>query len=99
MEIVIAASPLAHRGVAGSLSMVTRTIGVVTAAALLTLGFQAIESVARGGGAAEAQAFLTAFHAMFRLAGIAAASTAGLGAWSAPPRAARERRRGGQSEA
>ena len=32
MEIVIAASPLADRGVAGSLSMLTRTIGVVTGA-------------------------------------------------------------------
>src|SRR5207248_878553 len=31
MEIVMAASPLAYRGVAGSLSMLTRTIGVVTA--------------------------------------------------------------------
>src|SRR5580704_3276696 len=35
MEIVMAASPLAHRGVAGSLSMLTRTIGVVIAAALI----------------------------------------------------------------
>ena len=34
-------SPLADRGVAGSLSMLTRTIGTVTGAALLTLGFQA----------------------------------------------------------
>src|SRR5712691_8178572 len=89
MEMVIAASPRAHRGVAGSLSMVTRTIGVVTAAALLTLGFQAIESAARGGGAAEAQAFLTAFHGMFRLAGIVAASTGVLVAWSTRRRADR----------
>src|SRR6266853_1008273 len=44
MEVVMAASPLAHRGVAGSLSMLTRTIGGVTAAAALTLGFQAIQS-------------------------------------------------------
>ena len=83
MEIVIAASPLAHRGVAGSLSMLTRTIGTVTGAALLTLGFQAIASAARAGGIDEAQAFLAAFHAMFRLAGIVAASTGLLVAWSA----------------
>ena len=83
MEIVIAASPLAHRGVAGSLSMLTRTIGTVTGAALLTLGFQAIASSARAGGVDEAQAFLAAFHAMFRLAGIVAASTGVLVAWSA----------------
>jgi len=83
MEIVIAASPVAHRGVAGSLSMLTRTIGTVTGAALLTLAFQAIASNARAGGVDEAQAFLTAFHAMFRLAGIVAASTGVLVAWSA----------------
>lgn len=87
MEIVIAASPPAHRGVAGSLSMLTRTIGVVIAAALLTLGFQAIESAARAGGAGDAQAFLTAYHTMFRLAGIAAAATGALVAWSARRRA------------
>jgi EmrB/QacA subfamily drug resistance transporter len=89
MEIVLAASPVAHRGVAGSLSMLTRTIGVVIAAALLTLGFQAIEGAARGGGAGEAQAFLAAFHAMFRLAGIGAALTGGLVAWPARRRASR----------
>lgn len=83
MEIVIAASPLADRGVAGSLSMLTRTIGTVTGAAALTLGFQAIESAARGGGAGETQAFLAAFHGMFHLAGIAAAAIAALLAWSA----------------
>lgn len=89
MEIVIAASPLAQRGVAGSLSMLTRTIGTVTGAAVLTLGFQAIESAARGGGAGDAQAFLAAFHAMFRIAGIAAAATGVLVAWSARRRAIR----------
>ncbi len=83
MEIVLAASPMADHGVAGSLSMLTRTIGVVTGAAVLTLGFQAIASAAQGGGADEAQAFLTAFHTMFRLAGIVAASTGVLVAWSA----------------
>ena len=89
MEIVLAASPLAHRGVAGSLAMVTRTIGVVTAAALLTLGFQAIAGAARSGGAEEAQAFLTAFQAMFRLAGGVAAVTGLLLAWSVRRRADR----------
>lgn len=82
MEIVIAASPVAHRGVAGSLSMLTRTIGVVVGAALLTLGFQAVASAAASRGAGEAQAFLAAFHTMFRLAGIAAAATGAMVAWS-----------------
>ena len=83
MEIVIAASPVAHRGVAGSLSMLTRTIGVVVGAAVLTLGFQAIASAARGGGADEAQAFLAAYHAIFHVAGIGAVATGALVAWSA----------------
>jgi MFS family permease len=89
MEIVIGASPVAQRGVIGSLAMLTRTIGTVTGAALLTLGFQAIQSAARGAGAEEAQAFLTAFHTMFRLAGLTAAATGALVAWSARRRALR----------
>jgi len=86
MEVVMAASPLAHRVVVGSLSMVTRTIGVVTAAAALTLGFQAIQSVVMAEGGGEAPAFLYAFRTMFRLAGIAAALIGALVAWSAPRR-------------
>lgn len=89
LDLVMAASPRAHRGVAGSLAMLTRTIGTVTGAALLTLGFQAIESAARVGGAGDPQAFLTAFHAMFRLAGIVAALIGGLVAWAVWRRAAR----------
>jgi len=83
MEIVMAASPLAHRGVAGSLSMLTRTIGVVSGAAVLTLGFQAIETAAIGSGAGRTEAFLGAFQTMFRIAGITAALTAALVAWPA----------------
>jgi len=82
MEIVMAASPLAHRGVAGSLSMLTRTIGVVTGAAVLTLGLQAIETAALASGADRPQAFLTAFHGMFRIAGIVAVLTGILVAWA-----------------
>ena len=89
MELVMAASPLAHRGVAGSLSMLTRTIGTVGGAAVLTLGFQTIQAAALAGGAAEAPAFLTAFHAIFRIAGIAAAATGMLVAWSGRRRAVR----------
>ena len=51
------------------------------------LGFQAIAGAARAGGVDEAQAFLDAFHTMFRLAGIVAASTGVLVAWSARRRA------------
>ena len=89
LELVMAASPLAHRGVAGSLGMLTRTIGTVSGAALLTLGFQAIQGGAEAGGAAEMPAFLAAFQAMFRLAGIVAALTGALVAVSAWRQAAR----------
>jgi MFS family permease len=82
MELVMGALPAAHRGVAGSLSMLTRTLGVVVAAAALTLGFQAMAGAARAGGADDAAAFLTAFHATFRLCGGAAAVMGGLVAWS-----------------
>jgi MFS family permease len=83
MDLVLAASPVAHRGVAGSLSMLTRTVGVVIAAAGLTLAFQAMQTGARAGGAADAQAFLMAFHAMFRLCGGGAALVGVLVALSA----------------
>ena len=42
-----------------------------------------------GCGAVEAQAFLAAFHAMFRIAGITAAATGVLVAWSGWRRASR----------
>ncbi len=83
MEIVMAASPPAQRGVAGSLSMLTRVIGVVTAASLLTIGFRAFEAGALGAGAGTSAAFLAGFEAIFRIAGLAAAAIAVLAAWSA----------------
>ena len=83
MDLVMAASPAAQRGVAGSLGMLTRTIGTVTGAALLTLGFQTMQAIAAGAGEAAPDAFMTAYHAIFRLAGIAAAATAAAIAWSA----------------
>jgi MFS family permease len=78
MELVLATAPLAHRGVAGSLSMLTRTIGTVTGAASLMLGFQTIAAAARATGAEPQQAFLTAFHTMFLLAGCVAIATGAL---------------------
>ena len=85
MEIVMSTLPSAHRGVAGSLSMLTRTIGVVTGAAALTLGFQAIEMAALASGADKTQAFLAAFHGLFRIAGVVAALTGVLVAWPSRP--------------
>jgi len=88
LEIAIGALPRGDRGVAGSLAMLTRTIGTVSGAALLTLGFQTVESAARAAGSADPEAFLTAFHAVFRGCGVAAVLVGGLIAWSSSRSAA-----------
>jgi MFS family permease len=62
-DIVTAAIPRSDRGVAGSLVMVTRTLGVVTGATVLILLFQTW-----AGTAPNDEAFLTGFGATFRLA-------------------------------
>jgi MFS family permease len=59
-DIVTATIPPAHRGVAGSLAMVTRTVGTVSAAALVMLLFAHFE-VGEG--------FLVAFRRTFAIAG------------------------------
>jgi len=68
-DIVIRSSPLADRGVAGSLSILTRTMGTVTGAALLTLIFNRVGR----GATSEPAVFLTAFAAVFKIAGAAVA--------------------------
>jgi MFS family permease len=69
-DIVTNAIPRADRGVAGSLVMMTRTIGTVTGATLLMLIFQTLQghSLAVGDGAAGA--FLDGFAGTFRLAAL-----------------------------
>lgn len=64
LELVSAVLPRADRGVAGSLVMVTRTIGVVLAASLLTLLFVTFEQAAVARGSADG--FLAGFQATFR---------------------------------
>ena len=78
-DIVIRSSPLADRGVAGSLSILTRTMGTVTGAALLMLIF-----VANGG--LESATFLSAFATVFKTAGLAIAATAIAVPWWRPAR-------------
>ena len=68
MDLVMRSSAIGDRGVAGSLSILTRTIGTVTGAAALTLIFHTVE-VARPGADAAA-GFLGAFDTVFQLAGI-----------------------------
>jgi EmrB/QacA subfamily drug resistance transporter len=73
MEVVMRTLPRRQRGVAGSLAMLTRTLGVVGGATLLTLIFAAATPAAGGPGA-----FLTAFRTTFRLAGLVCAASGAL---------------------
>jgi EmrB/QacA subfamily drug resistance transporter len=67
-DIVTGTMPRQDRGVAGSLAMMTRTLGVVTAASLLTVLFQRAEASALAAGVLPADGFLDAFGLTFRLA-------------------------------
>jgi MFS family permease len=67
-DIVTASIPRADRGVAGSLVMMTRTLGTVTGATLLMLLFQTWRNAALANGAQEVTAFLAGFGSTFRLA-------------------------------
>lgn len=67
-DIVVAALPRQERGVAGSLTMVTRTVGVMSAATALTALLHAIESRRSASGASDAVAFEDAFGTVFMCA-------------------------------
>ena len=67
-DIVTASIPRADRGVAGSLVMMTRTLGTVTGATVLMLLFQTWRDSAVAGGAREVPAFLAGFGFTFRVA-------------------------------
>jgi EmrB/QacA subfamily drug resistance transporter len=71
MDIVMQTLPRRHRGVAGSIAMLSRSLGVVIGATLLTLLFHAIEGFFSGDG------FLQGFRVTFWLAG-AVSALAGL---------------------
>jgi MFS family permease len=67
-DIATATIPRENRGVAGSLVMVTRTVGVVTGATVLMLIFQTLRSDASAGGVPDTAAFLTGFQGAFHIA-------------------------------
>lgn len=69
-DIVVAALPRGERGVAGSLTMVTRTVGVMSAATALTALLHMIESRQSAAGASEAVAFADAFVTVFMYAAL-----------------------------
>jgi MFS family permease len=72
MDIVMRTLPRHNRGVAGSIAMLSRSVGVVTGATLLTLVFQMIEAKKIAGGDLPTASFLTSFRWTFWLAGIVA---------------------------
>lgn len=67
LDVSTASLPRESRGVAGSLVMLTRTLGVVAAASLLTAIFVAFET---GNASASAPDFLSAFQMTFRIAAL-----------------------------
>lgn len=69
MDVVIGTIPQRDRGVAGSIAMLTRTLGIVGGATLLTLVFHAVESGALARGRIAPAAFLTAFSTTLWAAG------------------------------
>lgn len=77
MDIVMRTLPRHHRGVAGSIAMLSRSVGVVTGATLLTLVFHTIQAARLAGGDMATASFLTGFRATFWSAG-AVAGFAGL---------------------
>jgi len=90
MDMVTGRLPREDRGVAGSLTMLTRTIGVVASATGLTLIFDTLELAAAAGLSAEAR-FLASFQGTFVLAGLALVIFLALSlfkprTWFGPPR-------------
>ncbi|HET7880604.1 MAG TPA: MFS transporter, partial [Acetobacteraceae bacterium] len=78
-DIATASIPRADRGVAGSLVMMTRTLGTVTGATVLMLLFQSWRGSALAGGATEITAFLAGFGFTFRAAAVLPAAVVVLG--------------------
>jgi EmrB/QacA subfamily drug resistance transporter len=67
-DIATATLPVADRGVAGSLVMMTRTLGIVIGATVLTLVFQRFSADAVAAGADATSAFVSGFDGAFRFA-------------------------------
>ena len=78
-DIVTAALPLRDRGVAGSLVLLTRTLGTVTAASIVLMVFEILQ---------QHHSFVEAFQSTFQLAALLAFAAAGLLAFSSRRNAA-----------
>lgn len=77
-DLVTASLPVKDRGVAGSLTMVTRTIGIVAGATAHAAIQRFGDGRARAAGASPDDAFLAGFEIAFMAAGFAAAVALGL---------------------
>lgn len=64
-DVIVGSLPRAARGVAGSLTMVTRTVGVVLAASALTAALAVMERAHLAAHVDAARAFAAAFAALF----------------------------------
>ncbi len=80
LDIVVETVPRAQRGVAGSLAMVTRTLGFVSGATASTLLFELIERQALATGVDPLSAFLAGHQTVFVWAGLIA-GLCGAGLW------------------
>jgi MFS family permease len=78
-DIVTGSIPRSDRGVAGSLVMMTRTLGTVTGATVLMLLFQTSQNAALADGLEAAPAFLAGFGFTFRVAAALPAAVVLLG--------------------
>lgn len=64
-DVIVATLPREARGVAGGLTMLTRTIGVVVAASVLTAAFSLLEAARTGAGMPSRTAFVESFAILF----------------------------------
>jgi EmrB/QacA subfamily drug resistance transporter len=75
IDVVMGTLPRQHRGVAGSLATLTRTLGTVSGATLLTVLFHGVEAAAGTAGQPPDISFLAAFATTFHVAGAVMALT------------------------
>ena len=83
IDVVMGTLPRQHRGVAGGLATLTRTLGVVSGATLLTLLFHGVEAASSASGQTPHESFLDGFSMTFHVAGAVAALTGMLAALAA----------------
>lgn len=74
-DLIVATLPQKNRGIAGSLTMLTRTIGVILAAVILSSAVQALEARHLAAGQAAAEAFHAAFSSVFLYSGLLLAAS------------------------